>query len=171
MQEPQEPETDPYAPPAPENLPLPPFRRPRRVLVIGILFCVLGVLAAGTMVWAFALRQLTLNPMVLMLPVGIGLLKGRTSSQWWASVWLALGCGLCLLLGTLEWIMPGNLNLRWNGKDYQGAYSSPVVLAVCAVNAMALGTLHWLLRSPKAAFYFREKRLEALRERFHPRRR
>lgn len=167
----QEPEIDPYAPPAAAPLPVFSPERPRRVQVIGILFCVAGAVALGGMVWGLTGKRLTLNPAVLMLPVGVGLLRGQTSSQWWAMIWLVLGCGFCVLLAVLEWMMPGQLNLRWNGRDYQGAYSSPVFLAACVLAGTALGVLHWLLRSPRAAFYFREKRLQVLRERFHPPRR
>lgn len=164
----QEPETDPYAPPAAAPFPDSSPVRPRRVLVIAILFCAFGALVLGSMVWGLGKGRLDLNPLALTLPVGIGLLRGQTSSQWWATLWLILGYGLCGALMVAEWVWPGQTKIEGFGYRFEGGYSMPVLLACCAIPAAFLITLHVLLHSPKATAYFRAKRIQVLRERFRP---
>lgn len=134
--------------------------------MIGILFGAAGALVLGSMVWGFlGWDRLDLNPAVLLLPVGIGLLRGQTSSQWWASVWLVLGYAFCLVLVVADLTRPGQINFRWGDVSSEGSYSSPVLITCCVLTGAVLAALHWLLRSPKAAEYFRQMRVRALRER------
>ncbi|RYD49041.1 MAG: hypothetical protein EOP85_02385, partial [Verrucomicrobiaceae bacterium] len=68
---------------------------PKRILIIGILFCLNGLAAGWDMVSAPFENRFSLNLAVLMLPVGIGLLRGRDSSRRWANVWIVLGFAMC----------------------------------------------------------------------------
>lgn len=78
---------------------------PKRLAVIGILFCIAGVLAIWNVIVAFAHQSLSFNFVVLLLPVGIGLLYGRMWARRWANVAIVAGyffCGL-LVLAPLLW--------------------------------------------------------------------
>lgn len=59
-------------------------KMPKRVLIIGLLFCLSGILAIWDVLSGICQNRLSLNFAVLLLPVGIGLLRGRQRSQWWA---------------------------------------------------------------------------------------
>ena len=164
----EDPETDPYAPPAAEPVAASSAERPRRVYIIGVLFCFTGGLMLGHMLWSLAKGTLVLNPLALMVPVGIGLLRGKTNSQWSATLWLVLGYCTCLVLIVAELTRPGEIHIRWQGVDWRGQYSGAVLIGCCLLAGGVLAGMHWLLRSARADAYFREKRLEGLRRRIRP---
>jgi hypothetical protein len=164
----EEPEIDPYTPPAAEPVPVYVPVRPTRVLVIGLLFCTAGVLALGSMIWGFSKGRLDLNPMALMLLVGIGVLRGRTNSQWWATLWLIFGYGLCGVLVVAELAWPGQTDIQGFGYHFKGGYPIPGLFACCLIPAVGLITLHVLLSSRKSQEWFRQIRLQKMRERLRP---
>jgi len=66
------------------------MRRPTRITIIAALFIIAGCLAAWEVIYDLFHDHLNLNFAVLMIPVGIGLLKGRASSRGWAKFWIGL---------------------------------------------------------------------------------
>lgn len=78
--------------------------RPPGLTTIGWLFIIAGASAALSMVWGALHGRINLNLAVLMLPVGLGLHRGRASSITWARFWTGLGilgCSMVLLLYAL----------------------------------------------------------------------
>ncbi|RYD49040.1 MAG: hypothetical protein EOP85_02380 [Verrucomicrobiaceae bacterium] len=114
---------------------------PRCILIIGILFCICGVLNACDLVFElFYSNRFNFNLGVLMLPVGIGLLRGQDSSRRWASVWLGLGIVSgsivgCVTLGalTISQFSTGRMNVPSPGSYPFG------------------GVAHWVLSSSRYA--------------------
>jgi uncharacterized membrane protein (DUF485 family) len=161
-----EPPFNPYQPPATnfENNPgsdYPgdsPSKMPKRVLVIGLLFCLGGVCAIWDVLSALFRSCLNLNFAVLLLPVGIGLLRGKPSSQWWARFWIILGYVLCGLLVVFVPLLPGSAHATWFGTDLHGPEAVPYVIGMALFFAVLLFVLHKLLYSEKANRFFRRDR-------------
>jgi hypothetical protein len=66
------------------------MKRPTRITAIGTLFIIGGCVAAWEVIYDLFHSHVNLNFAVLMIPVGIGLLKGRASSRGWAKFWIGL---------------------------------------------------------------------------------
>lgn len=123
---------------------------PKRVLIIGLLFVVVGVLAILSIIEAAMYSRINLNFGVFLLPVGIGLLRGRASSQWWAHFWIILGYIALFALVCLALAYPRNAKVSWFDTHIRGSRAIPYVLGLSAFFAICLGICHRLLYSPKA---------------------
>jgi peptidoglycan/LPS O-acetylase OafA/YrhL len=127
---------------------------PKRIIVIGILFCLAGVLAIWEMLSDLFRSHINLNFAVFLLPVGIGLLRGKPRSQWWARFWIVLGYLFCVLLMVMAIVSPQNAHASWFGKEIGGSRAVPYVLLMAALSAGAFMVVHKLLYSEKAKLYF-----------------
>ena len=127
---------------------------PKRILIIGLLFCLGGFLAICKVLAELSQSHLNLNFAVFMLPVGIGLLRGKLRSQKWAGFWIILGYIFCALLVVLVMVSPGNAHASWFGTELRGSRAIPYVLLMSVVFAVALNAMHKLLYSAKAKAYF-----------------
>ena len=158
-----EPPLNPYQPPATnfENNPGPDYpgdsssKMPKRVLVIGLLFCLGGILATWDVLSGLFHSCLSINFAVLLLPVGIGLLRGKPSSQWWARFWIILGYILCGALVIFVTFSPGSASATWFNTKLQGPEAVPYVIGMALFFAVILFVLHQLLYSEKANRFFR----------------
>jgi hypothetical protein len=59
---------------------------PKRVLIIGLQFCLGGLSAIWDMLFGLFHSRIGFNFGELLLPVGIGLLRGKPTSKWWAGI-------------------------------------------------------------------------------------
>jgi hypothetical protein len=98
--------------------------------------------------------HLYLNFSVFLLPVGIGLLRGRARSQWWARVWIFLGYLVCALLAVLALFMPEAANVSLPGIELHGPAALPYLFTTVCLVAFTLHIMHRLLYSPKACEWF-----------------
>ncbi|WP_395748988.1 hypothetical protein [Prosthecobacter sp.] len=64
------------------------MKRPLGITILGVLFILGGVSALYKMAQQLSHGRVNINAAVLMIPVGIGLLRGRWSSRFWAKVWV-----------------------------------------------------------------------------------
>jgi hypothetical protein len=128
---------------------------PKRVLVIGMLFCVGGILAIWDVVASLLNGDINLNFGVLLLPVGIGLLRGRPSSQWWARFWIILGYIGCGLLVAAVIVWPEAAYATWFDSQLRGPAAVPYVVGMAMLSAVLLVVMHKLLYSEKANEFFR----------------
>ena len=126
---------------------------PKRVLIIGLLFVIFGVLALWSIIEAATHSRINLNFGVLLLPVGVGLLRGRASSQWWARFWIILGYIVLVLLIGLVIAYPQNAKFSWFGSVIRGSRSIPYALVFSALCGVGLYICHRLLYSKKASDY------------------
>lgn len=127
---------------------------PKRIIVIGILFCLAGVLAIWEVLSDLFRSHINLNLAVFLLPVGIELLRGKPRSQWWARFWIVLGYLFCVLLMVMAIVSPQNAHASWFGKEIQGSRAVPYVLLMAVLSAGAFMVVHKLLYSEKAKLYF-----------------
>ncbi len=125
---------------------------PKRVLIIGLLFVLGGVLAIWSIIEAAMHNRISLNFGVFLLPVGIGLLRGRASSQWWARFWIILGYITLVALGCLVFAYPqyAEVKVTWFDTQIQGNRAIPYAFGLLALFVIFLGICHRLLYSPKA---------------------
>jgi hypothetical protein len=129
---------------------------PKRIIAIGLLFVICGLLAIWDVIAGLAHSKFNLNFAVLMLPVGIGLLRGKKSSQWWARFWIILGycaMGLLILLAIAE---PQSVYATWFGTQVRGPSAIPYVICVATVFTGVLIVLHRLLYSQRSNAYFNQ---------------
>ena len=130
------------------------MKRPTRITVIGILFLLGGGLAAWEIVYDLFHDHVNLNFAVLMIPVGIGLLKGRASSRGWAKFWIGL---FSLVIGGLLIFYPffgDSYSVTWFNRELAGfgrhamAIGFPIIFLLVA---------RWMWRSlslPSVAPFF-----------------
>ena len=134
-----------------------PNKMPKRVLVIGLLFCLGGISSIWDMLSDLFQSRLSFDFGVLLLPVGIGLLRGKQSSQWWARFWIILGYILCGLLVILVPLWPGSASAMWFNTKLQGPEAVPYVIGMALFLAVLLFVLHRLLYSEKANRFFQRE--------------
>lgn len=127
---------------------------PKRILIIGILFCLAGVSAIWDIIFNLSQSHLNLNLAVFTLPVGIGLLRGRANSRWWARFWIVLGyiaCGLFILLCAFD---SGNARATFLDKTLSGPPALLVIYPVVVALAGILYAINLLLFSARSNEYF-----------------
>ena len=127
---------------------------PKRILIIGLFFCVGGILAIWDVVSAVFQSSLYLNFGVFLLPVGIGLLRGKPSSQWWARFWIIIGYLGCGLLVVVPVVWPGSAHVTWFDIQLRGPEAVPYVIGMGLFFAALLVVEHRLLYSEKANRFF-----------------
>ena len=130
---------------------------PKRILIIGILFCLGGALAILEVVSDLFRSHVNLNFAVLLLPVGIGILKGKKSSQWWGRFWIILGYIACGLLAGASIIWPENVTANGLGREIRGSEAVPFVLLGAFLFTIIFIVLHKLLYSQTSKAYFEGK--------------
>jgi multisubunit Na+/H+ antiporter MnhG subunit len=108
---------------------------PRRLLVVGVLSCVFGVLAIWDAADEYMQGGISLGLIYwLCLPVGIGLLLGRASARTWALGLIYVGYVLCLLGAALAVLRASDLD--WG--SVHGASARPQFLVSAVVVALLL---------------------------------
>ncbi len=127
---------------------------PKRILIIGLIFCFGGASAIWDVISDLSRSHINLNFAVLLLPVGVGLLRGRSRSQWWARFWIILGYIVCAVLIGAAVISPQNVSASWYDRDLRGPEAVPYVIAGSICLALLLYFVHRLLYSPRADAYF-----------------
>jgi len=127
---------------------------PKRIIIVGILFCLGGALAIWEVLSGLFQSHIYLNFAVFLLPVGIGLLRGKLRSQWWARFWIILGYIFCVILVVLAIVSPRNAHASWFGREIAGSQAIPYILLFSALLAVSLVVMHRLLYSEKAVAYF-----------------
>ena len=127
---------------------------PKRILVIGILFCLGGVLAIWDIITDLFQSSISLNFAVFLLPVGMGLLKGKPSSQKWARFWVILGYIFCVFMTSFVIVFPESASVRLAEHEIRGPEALPYALSLIALLAISLVVIHKLLYSEKALAYF-----------------
>ena len=131
---------------------------PGRILFLGLLFIAGGVAAIADILYALKERRISINVGVFMLPVGIGLLRGKLSSQWWARFWMILGYLLCAAAVILSVAFPRFLTLTWHDTVVlRGREVIPYMTAAAVIVALLIRLLHRLLDSEIACLYFNGK--------------
>jgi hypothetical protein len=126
----------------------------KRILIIGLLFCIAGVLAIWDVLFSLAKGNINLNFAVFLLPVGIGLLRGKSRSRWWANFWFILGYIGCLFLTMICTLSPANAKARFFDTVIEGPSALPYVFLVATILASGLAALQFLLNSERASQYF-----------------
>ncbi|RYD49129.1 MAG: hypothetical protein EOP85_02220 [Verrucomicrobiaceae bacterium] len=147
-------------------------QRPGRVLVVGGLFSAAGGLVLCKVLWELFHNRLSLDQnrlsfvlLVLMRPQGIGLLKGRTSSKWSATLGLIFCYGMCLVFIMMDLTGLGQATLKGFGYQIEEGYSRSLLFSSVIVTGGVFMVMHYLLASRKSAEYFRQHRLRDLKER------
>ncbi len=130
---------------------------PKRILIIGLLYCLAGVAATWGVVSNLMKSRIDLNLAILMLPVGIGLLRGNASSQWWARFWLILGYCFCALMIILAIATPQSASVSWFELGIHGPEAVPYVIAAAVLLSVLFYVVHKLLYSQRANTFFRRE--------------
>jgi len=130
---------------------------PKRIFIIAQLFFLTGVYAIYSVVADLINGHLYINLGVFMLPVGIGLFKGKSSSRWWAKFWMILGYVLCaLMMVMLSFGDSSSFSAEWFGRSFVGGDALPYGWSICFVCLATNIVLHKLLCSAKSDTYFEQ---------------
>ena len=127
---------------------------PKRVFLIGLLFIILGLSEVVKVLFGLWQDKFIWNFNVLMAPVGVGLLLGKSSSRWWAQFWIIfLYVGLAIMLcNTVS--QPDHIRFTWFSNPVQFASPQLYLLIIEIVYALLLISVHVLLYSKKSNNYF-----------------
>ncbi len=101
---------------------------PIRILVIGLLYCIAGVLAIREVVADLMQDDLNLNFGVFLLPVGIGLVRGKSGSRAWVKFWTGLGSLLVVVIVIFPFVNATALTADWFGEKIRGSRAVPYTL-------------------------------------------
>jgi hypothetical protein len=96
------------------------MKRPISITIIGIFFVIGGLMAGIDIIRGLFNDHLNLNFGVLWVPVGFGLMKGRSSSRGWAKWWIGL---FSLVIGGLLAFYPffgDSYTVSWFGQPVIG---------------------------------------------------
>ncbi|RYD29912.1 MAG: hypothetical protein EOP87_17500 [Verrucomicrobiaceae bacterium] len=126
---------------------------PRRILIIGLLYCLCGVLAIWSSIEGLSNATIHLNLSVFMLPVGIGLLRGLRSSLKWARVWVGLGYLFAALGFVLLFVYPDRASAHFFDSPVTGDQAVPYVIVMLVFFVLVLATVDTLLRSSESRAY------------------
>ncbi len=116
------------------------MKRPIGLTIIGALFILVGASALFELVQDLMHRRISLNFAVLMIPVGIGLLKGRASSRSWAKFWIGLFLLVVTTFAIAYWVVPERFHVSLGSEEAHGmmrhviAVTIPALLIVAGVS-------------------------------------
>ena len=116
------------------------MKRPRALTFLAWVFILFGCSAGWRITEALLSHKTSINLSILMIPVGIGLLKGRLSSLGWAKLWIGLFFLLVLAITCAYPFDPGSYSVTWFGAEIQGPLRH---LAVVGISATLMGLLLW----------------------------
>ena len=135
---------------------------PKRILIIGILFCLNGLSAGWGIISDFIQSGSVLGELVIdtttvqvfSLPIGIGLVMGRQWAQWWARILIVVGYIFSVASIIVAIVSPDKVYLSWFGQSYTGNWKVPLFAALMVILIIILICMHRLLYSAKATDYF-----------------
>jgi hypothetical protein len=117
--------------------------RPTSITIIGIIFIIAGCLTTIDVIYKLFHDHLYINLAVLMIPAGIGILKGRSSSRGWAKFWIGL---FSLILGLLLVLYPfygDSYSVTWFHNELAG---TPRHIMAIMFPAVILSLAYWMWR-------------------------
>lgn len=131
---------------------------PRRLLVIGWIFCALGAASlVGVLIGAARGNGLTLDTNVLLLPVGIGLLTASRPARACAAFLAGLTVALSLAAAAFAlFAEPGGVSLSVLEAALAGATAQAVVPLVSIAAAAACVLTIRMLYAPPVSDVFRQ---------------
>lgn len=115
------------------------MKRPTSITLTGVLFIIGGFLAVCGIIYDLLHDHLNLNFAVLMMPVGFGLLKGRSSSRRWARFWIGLFSLVSAILLICYPFFGDSYSVSWFDTELEGtsrhimAIGMPIVLLLGGV--------------------------------------
>lgn len=136
---------------------------PKRIFIIGNLFCLVGFFG----IWNLAtdLYQLIMNVTqwnldlskilaVLLLPIGISLLLGQAWAQWWARLSIVVAFVFCLVSIVFAIASPEDTYFNGFNQSLTGISALPYVITPFLILTSVLVFMYRLLYSNKANTYF-----------------
>lgn len=128
---------------------------PRRLLVIGGIYCLIGGIALVGMIFDMVRNGgIQTNVAAFMLPVGIGLLRAKPSSRRWATFWAGLTCGVAAASALWATFTGIEIGVIVFGAELRGtaaiAYLAAVAFGVIIMCVLAI----WMLYTPPVASAF-----------------
>jgi hypothetical protein len=132
-----------------------PNRMPKRVLIIGLLFFIVGLLSIWEVLGSFLTRRIHLDLEVFCLPIGFGLLSGKPSARNIASIWIILSYIFCILAVILIIFLPHHAVLHFFSINLEGEMATLCDVGLMAFIAAIHFQIHRLLYSAKAETFFR----------------
>jgi hypothetical protein len=128
--------------------------RPTSITIIAWIFIILGSLSVCSLIYGLFNDRMNLDFSVLMIPIGIGLLKSRSSSRGWAKFWIGLFSFVLGLLLILYPFLGDSFSLRWFDKELMG-FSRHAMAIGFPIVFLSLARWMWIhLTSPATLPFF-----------------
>jgi len=131
-----------------------------------MIFSFFGLVASWNIVSSLLKSQIYPDITVILLPIGLGIIKGQLWAQWWARFLILLGYIVCFLFAamillspkgaTAQWTIMSteNPNAKWLNQSFTGTEAALYIIVTLTVVVTILGIMHWALYSEKAKDYF-----------------
>ncbi|MDT0595296.1 hypothetical protein [Glaciecola petra] len=133
-------------------------RRPKRLIIIAVLFCIIGVIALYDFLLPLIyFQQISVNLAWLLVPVGIGLFLGKESALMWAKIWCIIGYILLASIVTLFFMYSGMLKVDLYGKSHYGEDNLLIACLLCLAYLAAVALIHFQLYHPRVTAFFQAK--------------
>jgi hypothetical protein len=137
------------------------MKRPLGLTIIGFLFILGGALALFEVIRNLSHGRINFNFAALMIPVGIGLLKGRSSSRSWAKFWVGFFVVVASALLVAYTFSPDNWHVRFGSDELHGVMREIAAVTI-PVLLIVPGVIAWkYLRSRKLDSFFGEVTVDA----------
>ena len=130
------------------------MKRPTSISLISVLFLIVGAVTGFQILNSLFNNHLYLDSSVLMIPVGLGLLKGRSSSRGWAKFWIALFAVISGILLLFYPFLGGSYTMTIFGRPLAGTERHLVAVGLPVLTLLLARWMWRILTSPATAPFF-----------------
>lgn len=95
-------------------------QRPLLSTVVGWIYILLGCMAVWSVIAKLMSHSVSINFGVLLVPVGIGILGGRSSSVFWGRFWAGFFCALMVAMAFAYPVIGHIYKVRLSGEELHG---------------------------------------------------
>ena len=128
---------------------------PKRLMLVGLLFLLIGAVAAWEMIADVMNSRLTFVPWIVLLPVGMGVFGGSRNAVGWAKLFVVLGYAVCGVIVYCVVKFPELAHAGWGSERLEGSEAVPYVIVGVVVLAVVLYLLQRALWSREVSEYVR----------------
>ncbi len=124
------------------------MKRPMRLTVIASLFILAGTWAVLKFFYSLLDHRIIFNFSMLMIPIGLGMLRGKRDSVWWAKALVVLSSLFVLWMLLRYPFAEASYHVHFFGRELHGIARVVMVLVVSGV-LLSLSGIAWIILNSK----------------------